>query len=234
MIKVAFLEYWDARIDLPVGESILGRDPSCDIQLQDAAVSREHLRFLVGKEVAVVEDLATTNGTLLNGKPLTGRHTIGDGDVLQFGHGVFIFKVEDDQTAKKNEEPLRALASAFISQSQRERRTDPRFPTSFPVRVAGKEGSPFDGVAWDVSMGGMFIACNSVDARLGCCDITLMPDDAPPLSASGVVRHVIRSATLEGHPPGLGVRFEALEEETARWLDLTVGQQAATWDTDSF
>jgi hypothetical protein len=233
MIKAAFLEFWDARIDLPTGESIVGRGPFCDVQLQDAAVSREHLKFLIGKEVAVVEDLASTNGTLLNGKPLTGRHSIGDGDVLQFGHGVFIFRVEDDQ-AKQSNEPLRELADAFVSRSQHERRTDPRFPTSFPVRVACTEGALFDGVAWDLSMGGMFIACSSVDTGIDRCRITLMPDDTPPLDVAAVVRHVIKSATIQGHPPGLGVRFEKLAEETARWLDLNVGQQAATWDSDSF
>ncbi len=50
---------------LAVGKKLsMGRSSQCDIQLEDVAVSRQHLRFCFG-EVVTVEDLGSTNGTFL-------------------------------------------------------------------------------------------------------------------------------------------------------------------------
>jgi len=224
MTRAAFLEHWNRRIDLQAGETIIGRDPRCDVHLQDDALSRRHLLFVVDDAGATVEDLGSTNGTTLNSKRLRGPHPIHDGDVLQLGSAVYIFRLEEQQ-AGRQEPPLSDLARAFVSQSDDERRSHPRIPTSIPVRFIADDRDEHSGVAWDISEGGMFIACGSVDGWVPGTRgfrVTFTPDDGVTLAASGVVRHVIHSATTQGHPPGLGICFHGLDEITRRWLALTV------------
>lgn len=223
MTRAAFLEHWTGRIDLHAGETVVGRDPRCDVHLEDEALSRRHLLFVVDDVAVTVEDLGSTNGTTLNSKRLRGPRPIHDGDVLQIGSAVYIFRLEEQPG--RREPPLSDLARAFVSQSDDERRCHRRIPTSIPVRIVADDRGEHSGVAWDISEGGMFIACSSVEGWAPGTRrfrVTFTPEDGVTLAASGVVRHVIRSATTQGHPPGLGIRFDGLDETTRRWLAVTV------------
>jgi DNA-binding winged helix-turn-helix (wHTH) protein len=62
---------------------MMGRDPTCDIQVQDRQVSRFHARITPGAEGVTLEDLGSKNGTNHNGAELTGPIMLQDGD--QFG-----------------------------------------------------------------------------------------------------------------------------------------------------
>jgi len=63
--------------------NIVGRDKTCDIDLQDEYASRQHARLIVeGARVRLVN--TSPNGTRLNGKP-TEQAVLNDGDVLGFG-----------------------------------------------------------------------------------------------------------------------------------------------------
>ncbi|MBV6394035.1 MAG: hypothetical protein DCC59_13280 [Chloroflexi bacterium] len=62
---------------------MMGRDPTCDIQVQDRQVSRFHARITPGGEGVTLEDLGSKNGTNHNGSELTGPIMLQDGD--QFG-----------------------------------------------------------------------------------------------------------------------------------------------------
>ncbi len=55
---------------LKAGENLIGRDPSADVLLSDGTVSRRHARIIIEEKTAYIEDLGSTNGTLLNGQPL--------------------------------------------------------------------------------------------------------------------------------------------------------------------
>jgi len=74
------------------GESIvLGRHPACDIVLDSASVSRRHARILNFGGRYFVEDLQSRNGTLLNGKPISERQPLTDGDRLGICELTFVF-----------------------------------------------------------------------------------------------------------------------------------------------
>jgi hypothetical protein len=63
---------------------IIGRLQGCDICLADANVSRRHAEvFLIDGEW-FAQDLESTNGTMLNGEPVT-RARLRDGDVIEIG-----------------------------------------------------------------------------------------------------------------------------------------------------
>jgi serine phosphatase RsbU (regulator of sigma subunit) len=71
-----------ARFALAEGRTVLGRHPGCDIVLDDASVSRQHAAVTLSADGAVIEDLQSRNGTLVNGQTLTARRRLEDGDEL--------------------------------------------------------------------------------------------------------------------------------------------------------
>jgi len=69
----------------PGGVYTIGRE-GADIPLQDVKVSRKHAEIgLYGPGAYVLRDLASTNGTLLNGKPVGDRARLDNGDVVRVG-----------------------------------------------------------------------------------------------------------------------------------------------------
>ena len=68
---------------------ILGRDPSvADVALTDSSISRAHLRFSLNEHGLIVNDMGSTNGSMVNGEPLSpydNGHSLQDGDSLTLG-----------------------------------------------------------------------------------------------------------------------------------------------------
>ena len=76
----------------------IGRDIDNDIVLQDAEVSRHHLRLIFNREGYAIEDLGTLNGTYLNGERLTELHHLRLGDHIRIGTMVeMLYTKEPDQ-----------------------------------------------------------------------------------------------------------------------------------------
>ena len=63
------------RQDLPEGQYILGRSKQNEIYVPNLSISRQHLRLELDRKGAQVTDLASTNGTRLNGNPLQPNQT---------------------------------------------------------------------------------------------------------------------------------------------------------------
>ena len=66
----------------------IGRGLIADVRLEDSHVSRRHAILAVRGEGARVLDDRSSNGTYVNGRPVTVAH-LSDGDVLRFGRAVF-------------------------------------------------------------------------------------------------------------------------------------------------
>ena len=84
--------------DLNEEEVILGRNPTTNITLLDEGISREHALVLFDEDVPgyMIEDLASTNGTKLNGKRVRSA-LLAEGDQIQIGQTVFrFFLIKDD------------------------------------------------------------------------------------------------------------------------------------------
>jgi hypothetical protein len=73
-------------LDWMHGESdlVIGRDPGCDVVLADDSVSREHARHVFRDGAWILQDLDSTNGTLLN-RERVGRCQLQPGDRVQLG-----------------------------------------------------------------------------------------------------------------------------------------------------
>lgn len=83
----------DQRFDLIGGLSI-GRSKDADVQIDDRYASSIHARVFSREGRFFVEDMNSTNGTLLNGATLQGEADLIDGDSVQIGDTVFRFETQ--------------------------------------------------------------------------------------------------------------------------------------------
>jgi DNA-binding winged helix-turn-helix (wHTH) protein len=83
----------DREIALPPGAHIVGRAPDVMICVDDSGVSRHHARITIGPSGAVLEDLESKNGTMLDGNPLQGPATLTDGALIVVGSTALKFRV---------------------------------------------------------------------------------------------------------------------------------------------
>lgn len=80
-----------ARIALE-GDVVIGRDPGCTLVLADPRASRRHVQIVVADALRF-RDLASSNGTLLNGRRVdAGR--LGCGDVLTLGDSEVVVEAD--------------------------------------------------------------------------------------------------------------------------------------------
>ncbi len=71
------------------GRQIVGRRPECDIRLRERAVSGVHAEILRVRENVTINDLASTNGTLLNGLRIRTPMPLSQGNLIKVGNCVF-------------------------------------------------------------------------------------------------------------------------------------------------
>jgi hypothetical protein len=63
------------------GDNVVGRSPDCDVVILSDGVSKKHLRISIHGENAFVEDLGSSNGTIINGK-IIKTMSLKDGDKI--------------------------------------------------------------------------------------------------------------------------------------------------------
>lgn len=66
-------------------EVIIGRSNHCDILLEDKTVSARHARLAYHHGQWWLDDLASTNGTFLNGEPVSTAVVLTQGDQIRCG-----------------------------------------------------------------------------------------------------------------------------------------------------
>ena len=71
-----------------LGPVFVGRSPSSDIVIDEPYVSATHARFTIQGPALVLEDLGSTNGTMVNGHVIDQPVTLRDGDEVQVGDTV--------------------------------------------------------------------------------------------------------------------------------------------------
>ena len=69
----------------------IGRKADNTLVIEDAAVSAHHARIVKVQAVFFLEDLMSTNGTTINGRPIT-RHQLHDADVIAIGQHRLVFQ----------------------------------------------------------------------------------------------------------------------------------------------
>jgi hypothetical protein len=96
-VQRVHLEYLGDSVELPVGETVIGRDLSCALRFNDPAVSRRHLRFIRRQDEVFLEDLGSANGTLLNGRSVAAALRITDGDEIRVGSRLLTIRIVEGE-----------------------------------------------------------------------------------------------------------------------------------------
>jgi len=79
-------------IPLTSGRVVVGRSRECDIRIDDGNVSRRHFELVQeGPTAWAVADLGSTNGTEVNGRRVSGRKRLDDGDRISAGGTELVF-----------------------------------------------------------------------------------------------------------------------------------------------
>ena len=78
---------------LAEGRTTIGRGTARDIRVPDSGVSRQHVQIDVRGPNASVQDLGSTNGTIVNGRKVAGARLM-HGDVIRIGNSVLVYRYE--------------------------------------------------------------------------------------------------------------------------------------------
>ena len=77
----------------------IGRRPNNDIQIDNLAISGEHAAVVTILNDSFLEDLNSTNGTLINGQPVK-KHFLKNGDVIELGKYKLKYIAEQTQAVE--------------------------------------------------------------------------------------------------------------------------------------
>lgn len=80
------------RIQIGPDPVVIGRMPECDVVLSDPNVSRRHAEIVRVEGDFLVRDLGSTNGTRLNGAPVTEGY-LRTGDNITVGSTTLVFEM---------------------------------------------------------------------------------------------------------------------------------------------
>ncbi|HEY6084572.1 MAG TPA: FHA domain-containing protein [Nitrospira sp.] len=78
-------------IDIQGDNFLIGRKTTNDLPIDDHTVSGQHAKIMKVQSVYFLQDLGSTNGTLVNGKSIE-RHQLRDADVITIGQHRIIFQ----------------------------------------------------------------------------------------------------------------------------------------------
>jgi hypothetical protein len=93
MAKLRLLPASGDPIEIEKDQTLLGRDPGCEVVLSDGSVSRRHARIERRDEVWAVVDLASANGTFLDSQRVADAG-LRDGHELRLGAVAFKVEIE--------------------------------------------------------------------------------------------------------------------------------------------
>ena len=81
---------------LEEGETFVGRGQTATIKLMDDGISRKHARLVQNGGEVVIEDLRSSNGTIVNGAPVASQ-ILKDGDKIRIGSTTILKFTYNDQ-----------------------------------------------------------------------------------------------------------------------------------------
>lgn len=80
------------KLEIESGRFVIGRSDDAEIMISSKEVSRHHAAIEFDGTICIIQDLDSTNGTLVNGRPIK-KHTLHAGDEITIGD--FLLVVDD-------------------------------------------------------------------------------------------------------------------------------------------
>jgi pSer/pThr/pTyr-binding forkhead associated (FHA) protein len=127
----------------------LGRADYNDIVIADPSVSTTHAKLQRKDDVWVLSDLGSTNGTYVEGDPVTGETALTPGTTLRFGDVAVLFEPHDEPQpiGHRAEGPAAEQAPAWAGEAPP---VGPRPAARRPIRAAATK--PSGPPAWLISL----------------------------------------------------------------------------------
>lgn len=127
-----------APIELPNGESVIGRSRACLVQIAETTVSRQHAIFVVEPGKVRLRDLGSSNGTFVNGQRVDGEIPLADGDRVVVGEAELVLRMlaplgPSEATAKLVIPPLTAPEPATAPPTPMPPPVPPPVPSAPPA-----------------------------------------------------------------------------------------------------
>ena len=94
------------RFELPPGIYTIGRSEACKIRLRHPEISERHALLTLRDKVALIEDLHSSNGTLIDGVPVQEPTAVRGDDVIGIGPCLLRVSLPDTVGAPHPEQPL--------------------------------------------------------------------------------------------------------------------------------
>jgi DNA-binding winged helix-turn-helix (wHTH) protein len=101
----ARLIWEDSVLVLQRGENVLGRSEDASVRIDAPGVSRRHARIVVGDDGAMLEDLASKNGTFVGERLVEEPTALHDGDRLRLGRQLLTFRSAVSAAPTRTESP---------------------------------------------------------------------------------------------------------------------------------
>lgn len=137
---------WDVQ-----GQMVVGRSNSCDIQVSDAKVSRNHFLLFEQNDQLIIRDSNSGNGTWVNGAHISGDVYLQPGDTIRVGDTEFTVRT----TAEARTVLDRERAAAVVSGPE-----DATMPQSKPKKwfvFAGVGGFLVIGICLVLAVAGILL-----------------------------------------------------------------------------
>ncbi len=107
-VSRVWLRFGEHELELPPGETLIGRSPGCRVVLDDPLVSRTHARMVVLGGTVTVEDLGSANGVIVNGERLKRARALASDDQMVIGQQTFQIFVREGRAERPGAHRLSA------------------------------------------------------------------------------------------------------------------------------
>jgi predicted component of type VI protein secretion system len=148
-------------------ETIIGRQRGCDLRIPSSRVSRRHCRLSFRDDCVMVEDLASANGSFLNGVAIDDQEIARPGDLLEIGPVTFRIEYRLPTSAVQQMQPPEAHEASYLPdvielvEEEPRPRKPKKAPESDPYlvdddEVESEQAAPmvnFDDLAWKPPIG---------------------------------------------------------------------------------
>jgi hypothetical protein len=188
-LEISYRSGTTHEVELPGSVCVLGRDPGCDVVLNDSKCSRRHAIVEEDREGLVVRDAGSANGIYLNGRRVE-EASLKPGDTLRLGDvqvkllaevGETMIVAPDDLDLRTAagaprppdlDLPLRAAADPAPARGERKaRRRELAEPLRVPLSPARHRARPATVTVlvalWALFVPASIAACLLAAARLG-------------------------------------------------------------------
>ncbi len=120
---------------------LIGRDPACNLVVNDVEVSRRHARLIAQSGGYAIEDLGSTNGTFVNDQRISDIATLQPGSSIRLGdHVLFTYEVVPADEAGTMGTPVKQIKTGTTPRYMR----PPRFPAPPVPPAEAQEPAPVE------------------------------------------------------------------------------------------